>query len=316
MVNNRNKRINYGDNISILRKNNELSLFKVKDATGRGLMTSYNVFPGIDIMFNDFQMQQCFSNFHSNVHMLTIDFCLEGRIEWEFQNGTFMYLGKDDIQICLNRNHHHLFGFPLHYYKGITIAIYLDTAPPSLFKDFSIDLQDLIKRFKDNGQPFIIRSVDSLQHIFHQLYAVPEKIRTPYFQLKIMELLLSLSTIDICPFSQSSPYFPKKQVETVKSIMEYMRTHIDERMTLVELSTHFNIPLTTMKNCFKAIYGQSIYSYLRAHRIEIAADLLRTTDETIATIAGRVGYSNPSKFSAAFKEIKGMPPTQYQKEFV
>ncbi len=33
-------------------------------------------------------------------------------------------------------------------------------------------------------------------------------------------------------------------------------------------------------------------------------------------IAGKVGYNNPSKFAAAFKEIMGMPPAKYQKNYV
>ena len=36
-----------------------------------------------------------------------------------------------------------------------------------------------------------------------------------------------------------------------------------------------NITLTTMKKCFKAVYGTPIHSYVRDDRIHAAADLLR-----------------------------------------
>ena len=309
----------YGDNIKSFRKDEKCTVFIMNDATGKGVMTSYDVFPGIKLMYNDFQMLNCFSYFRPNIQMFAIDHCREGRIEWEFQNGSYVYINEGDLQISTKSNHGHAFGFPLHYYQGITIGIYLDEAMEALastFEEFSIDLQALHEKFNHDNHSYIMRTTESIQHIFSELYSVPEKIRIHYYRIKILELLLFLSAVDVSKNGESRPYFPKKQVEAVKEIMDYIRVHMDQHITLKELSNRFDIPLTAMKNCFKAIYGQSIYAYLRTYRIERAAYLLRKTDDTITTIAGRVGYSNPSKFAAAFKAIKGMPPAQYQKNFV
>ncbi len=71
-----------------------------------------------------------------------------------------------------------------------------------------------------------------------------------------------------------------------------------------------------MKNCFKGIYGTSIYSYVRNLRIQKSAMLLRETNLKIAEIAGMVGYDNASKFSCAFKEILGVTPLEYRKTTV
>lgn len=68
-----------------------------------------------------------------------------------------------------------------------------------------------------------------------------------------------------------------------------------------------------MKNCFKGIYGISIYAYLKDYRINTAALLLRQTNESITQIANRIGYENPSKFSDAFKKNMGMLPSEYRK---
>lgn len=42
--------------------------------------------------------------------------------------------------------------------------------------------------------------------------------------------------------------------------------------------------------------------------MDIAAYLLTQTDEPITVIAGKVGYTNTSKFSEAFKKVKGKTP--------
>lgn len=64
---------------------------------------------------------------------------------------------------------------------------------------------------------------------------------------------------------------------------------------------------------FKGVYGTAIYTYMRNYRMDIAASLLTQTDEPITVIAGKVGYTNTSKFSEAFKKVKGKTPLEYRK---
>lgn len=46
--------------------------------------------------------------------------------------------------------------------------------------------------------------------------------------------------------------------------------------------------------------------------MQYAAKLLKTTELSVAEIAGQVGYENPNKFSSSFKEILGVPPRRYR----
>lgn len=306
----------FGHNITVNRRDEDCIVYKMKDATGEGAMTCYKVFPGIDLMYNDFHMQSCFSEFRPKVEMIGIDHCREGRIEWECRNGAYMYLQEGDLQISGKERHTGGFGFPLSHYHGITVTIYINEALKTLagiFDGFSVDLQALREKFSPGQRPFIIRAEDSVRHIFSELYRVPDKIRKEYFKIKVLELLLFLSAVDVPVNGEERPYFPKKQVETIKAITKYITENLDQRFTLNELSARFDIPLTTLKLCFKGVYGTSVYTYIRSHRMHAAAFMLRETNENITTVAGKVGYNNPSKFAAAFKEIMGVPPAKYQK---
>jgi AraC-like DNA-binding protein len=319
MENSLEKRVFLGHNVKMLKRGPDCSVYKMKDAGGEGTMTCYNVFPGIDLIYDDFHMQNCFSEFRPRVEMIGIDHCREGRIEWEISNGSYMYLQEGDLQIDAKEQHSMGFSFPLSHYNGITVAIYIEEASKTLahvFDGFSVDMQELRKKFCADRRLFIMRADDSIQHIFSELYTVPAKIRKNYLKIKVLELLLFLSALDVPVNSYERPYFPKKQVETVKAIMKHINAHIDRHFTLEELSSQFGMPLTTMKACFKGVYGMSIYAYMRSHRMRTAALMLRQTDQNITTVAGRVGYNNPSKFAAAFKEIIGMPPAKYQKSII
>ncbi|MEK8146658.1 helix-turn-helix domain-containing protein [Streptomyces sp. M10(2022)] len=49
-------------------------------------------------------------------------------------------------------------------------------------------------------------------------------------------------------------------------------------------------------------------AYLADWRITLAADLLRETDDTVGTIARKVGYANAFALSVAFKRLRGTRP--------
>ncbi|KEJ02489.1 AraC family transcriptional regulator [Clostridium botulinum A2B3 87] len=311
--------VSFGNNITVIKRGENCTVYKMKDITGEGTMTCYNVFHGIDLIYNDFHLKNCFSEFIPKVKMMAIDHCKKGRIEWEFQNGSYIYLQEGDMQINGRKHHNVGFGFPLNHYEGITVAIYIEEALKTLstiFQGFSIDLQELYNKFCYKESPFIMRAKDSIEHIFSELYNVPNEIRANYFKIKILELLLFLSVVDVKAKGEERPYFTKKQVETVKNIMKYMTEHIDKNFTLEDLSSKFEIPLTSMKNYFKGVYGTSIYSYMRSYRMQVAALMLRETNENITVIAGKVGYENSSKFASAFKKIMNSSPSEYRRRFI
>jgi len=53
-------------------------------------------------------------------------------------------------------------------------------------------------------------------------------------------------------------------------------------------------------------------TFLKNWRMAMAADLLCQPDETVATVAEKVGYATPFAFSSAFKRVRGMSPQQHR----
>ncbi len=117
---------------------------------------------------------------------------------------------------------------------------------------------------------------------------------------------------------QSRPklYFQKTQIEKIRKLKSFLEENLYRHYTLEELSSMFSIGLTAMKQCFKAVYGVSIYSYMRTYRMNAAAVLLRREGCSIGQVAALVGYENPSKFSSAFKDVIGITPSEYRKSVV
>ena len=92
-----------------------------------------------------------------------------------------------------------------------------------------------------------------------------------------------------------------------------MTDNPDCHFTMDELSAKYDISVSALKQCFKGVYGTAIYTYMRNYRMDLAASMLIQTDEPVTVIAGKVGYTNSSKFSEAFKSVKGKTPLEYRK---
>jgi AraC-like DNA-binding protein len=69
---------------------------------------------------------------------------------------------------------------------------------------------------------------------------------------------------------------------------------------------------TAFSERFSRLLGDPPLQYLTRWRMSLAADLLTESTETVAVVAGKVGYADAFGFSTAFKRAHGMSPTDYR----
>lgn len=299
-----------------LAESDGCGVYQVRSDSGDGTMTIYRVLPGVTLMYNDFHMSAFDSSFQTSADLLCIDYCREGRMEYEVGKDACSYVEAGDLKIDRRLKHQGHFSFPLSHYHGVTIGFQLPEAAVEaarLFGDYPLDLRALQRKFCPGAWPRVIHSAPSIDHIFQELYAVPARIKMPYFRVKIQELLLYLDALELRE-DVEKPYFYKSQVEKVKAIRNYLTEHLDRHVTLKELSGRFQMPPTTLKACFKTVFGSPVNTYMRSYRMDRAASFLRQEPSaSVMEIAGRVGYDSASKFAAAFKSVKGVTPLEYRR---
>ncbi|MDF2802061.1 MAG: transcriptional regulator, AraC family [Anaerocolumna sp.] len=66
---------------------------------------------------------------------------------------------------------------------------------------------------------------------------------------------------------------------------------------------------------FKSLYGMTIYSYVREAIMKRAMQMLADDRLNIKSIATLCGYENAAKFTAVFKKIHGITPSEFRKAF-
>lgn len=290
--------------------------FELENESGTGTITIYQVFPGIELVYNDMHMVYCNKNQKPASDVMEINYCKEGRCECAFEQHQYCYVAAGDLSFCSLKDHAHESEFPTSYYRGITITIdfaMITDEMRSVLELLSVDIERIkeISRIRDFT---IIRANKTIEHIFSELYKVPEKIRYGYIRVKVLEMLLVLTGFDMTENKSEHIYFPEAQIDTVKQIHTFLKEHYKEHYTIEQLSEHFEMSPTVLKKCFKGVYGDSIYSYMKKYRLQIAERLLKENELSIGEIASQIGYLNPNKFTSAFCDEYGMPPTAYRKK--
>ena len=87
-----------------------------------------------------------------------------------------------------------------------------------------------------------------------------------------------------------------------------------DRWTVATLAREASLSRAACARRFTALTGQPPLTYLTWWRMTIASRLLQTTDASMNTIAGRVGYSSEYAFSKAFKRELGVVPVHYRRQ--
>lgn len=294
----------------------DCTVYKMDCADGLGLMTVYQVYPGIQLIYNDFEATSCYWDGNIDKNILEINHCREGREGCRLASGSCLYLGEGDLSIHTMDNCAAEMSFPLKHYRGISVVINLSVVvknPPEILSDSGIDILQFKDKFCSGGNCFIMRAKDEIEHIFSELYSVPDCLQKPYFRLKVQELLLFLCMVDVSKEKRRELY-TSPQVEIIKTLHKRLTSNLQERPTIEDLSREYLINTTTLKDTFKGIYGQPIGTYMKEYRIRQAAILLRQTRATIAEIANQVGYENQSKFATAFRDVLKISPAEYRKQ--
>ncbi|MFF5030510.1 helix-turn-helix transcriptional regulator [Nocardia salmonicida] len=88
-----------------------------------------------------------------------------------------------------------------------------------------------------------------------------------------------------------------------------------EPLDLDELARAAGVSKYHFLRAFAAVYGRTPAVYLAERRIERAQDLLRSTNLTVTEVCMMVGYSSLGSFSAKFRQLVGVSPSEYQAKF-
>jgi|SRR5690554_4424886 len=143
-------------------------------------------------------------------------------------------------------------------------------------------------------------------------YSIASSIKPLYYRAKAYELLSLYfndaveSETERCPFLSD-----EENVLRIRRAKDLVIRNFVEPPTLQELSSEVGLSLKKLKEGFKKVYGDSVYSFLFDYKMEYARRLLDSGEYNVNEVGLKVGYSTSSHFIAAFKKKYGTTPKKY-----
>jgi transcriptional regulator GlxA family with amidase domain len=95
--------------------------------------------------------------------------------------------------------------------------------------------------------------------------------------------------------------------------LEAMRANPAQEFDLKKLAGRVNLHPVYFSNLFKKTFGVSPMRYLTEQRLELAKNLLYSSGQSLAEIAGNCGYNDEFFFARIFKKYAGVAPGRFRK---
>lgn len=98
----------------------------------------------------------------------------------------------------------------------------------------------------------------------------------------------------------------------IRDVLVYISEHYTEKITLKKLSEVFHVSTGHISHSFTKEYGVSPINYAIDLRVCDAKLMLINSDESLVSIAKKVGYDNPTHFTKIFTNRVKCSPTEYR----
>ena len=139
------------------------------------------------------------------------------------------------------------------------------------------------------------------------------RAKRPGYELLVKGALLRFLALLI---AQGRQCLPTETADTqrLKTVLQWLSAHYAEPLRVADAAGVCSFSASHFMRWFRQMTGQSFISFLNEYRLNTAAEVLQTTDETVLTIASRCGFENLSYFNRAFKAHFGMTPREYREK--
>ena len=242
-------------------------------------------------------------------------FCVKGSSAFQFNNGSYTLNIQEETSLLLYNPQRdlpiHLEVNPNSWLVSILISIKKFHSLFSQEADYITFLSDenKDKKYYKDGQ-----ISPSMAIVLNQLinYNLNTSIKTLYFKGKAYELLSLYfnrsedANIEQCPF-----LVDEANVIKIRKAKDIVISRLAEPPSLQELADEIDLSLKKLKEGFKQIYGDSVFSFLFDYKMEVARKLLESGSYNVNEVGLKVGYSTASHFIAAFKKKYGTTPKKY-----
>lgn len=285
-------------------------------------LTVFNLIPGISVIINHSYLNDSFTKsdelleYEHPEDNLLINFIDRGSYRFKVSSDKYTFVKNNYLSIYKKDRLPNSFS----YVGEVTIVhIIINKKQIPQISNYFKDITDVINYYFNECEKenvIIFKTPEKILNIVEEIKEFEfkkDKTLKLLFLLKTLESLLFLYEIEIENEKIDQRTYSDATIRVVRYIKNSLSRNIASYVSLETLSMSYGINLTTLKNCFKDMYGKPIYTWYKEYKFYRAKELIENTNYPISKIAYMIGYKSSSKFSKAFKKEMGVLPSSYRK---
>ena len=242
-------------------------------------------------------------------------FCSKGQMNFSFNQGNYSFPLSDGNSMLL-------------FNPQKTLPIDLEMAPQTWLVSILISVTRFHSLFSSEADHISFLSPEnsskkyydtlpftsSIAVVLSQILQakVHDTMKELYFKGKVYELLSLYFNKSEDPSLEQCPFLvDEENVQKIRRAKDIILERMTDPPSLENLSVEIGLSLKKLKEGFKQLYGDTVYSYLLDHKMEDARRMLDSQKFNVNEVGLKLGYSTASHFIAAFKKKYGTTPKKY-----
>ncbi len=289
--------------------------YRLKSDTGEGIMRRHNVSKGIYYIYSE--IERYYPGYQEQkqlIRYVEIMYMVEGHADFEMENRRCASADTGDVCIFNSQVAARNCAVGEKGMRCISIVVCIDDLADEMnriFKTNAFDKDKIFSSAMNSDNCICFPATDMLKEAFRELMQLPEKYGDYLRKLLTYQVIIAMMDIK-GQRDMDRQYFSKDTENKIHQARKILGKDISSNISIEELAEQVKLNRTTLQKVFKQMYGMTIFEYKTQIRIQEARNLILKDEHSITEIAGMCGYSNASKFSAAFKRVTGMNPSEYR----
>ena len=250
------------------------------------------------------------THWHDDVEFIAI---LSGTMDYNV-NGEIIHMEAGE-GIFVNARQLH-YGFSAEHNECEFICVVLH--PLRLCSSLRLEQRYFLPLLSDETIPYqhLHKNVEWENQVLADICAMYDARELEAAELQIQSLFYKIWW-NLCRNLKSSrkpQASANRRLTALKAMLSYIEGNYQNHITLEQISAAGNVSKTSCCNLFQKYVNQAPNLYLIHYRLSKGAELLASTDMTVAEICYEVGFSGASYFAEMFRKRYGCSPSQYRAE--